>query len=516
MAEKKESSVMRVIFAKRRSTGLVFGLGVPQLILMGVAVWLLTFAVQDVSTGARLLLLTFALAFGALAYVRHFGRPFADYIPSITGDFLMRLTGARTYRGGPARLAQSGADAPAGSTLPGSLSTLRIESFDVGADESVGVIRDTSDGTLTGILQVAGETFSLLSGQDRTNRARTLQRWLDGMAQPESPITAVQLLTVVLPDDGDEVNRVWRTEQAADRALSNDFAQSIYSEALRRDERGGWTHESYIAIRIDPKANRAIRSRVRAQGGPEIGAVSVLWEWMNQAASDLRDAGVQVVGWLPDRGVAAVVRRAFDPDSAGMIARRGGGRGDSIGGDGGLPSGVAPEMCGPTRAEAAMSYYAHDGYLSRSWWVTEWPRAKEGVEVGFMQPLLLEADCWHTVSLTMTPLAGRRAQRAIDLQASTQDAKRSMDEKAKRRRRRRDQREEADVDRREIELVDGYSSWNLTGLVTCTASTEADLLSSGSSIASALNRASVEGQIWYVEQDQAFFCGALPLARIPS
>ncbi|PRZ34812.1 hypothetical protein CLV47_12344 [Antricoccus suffuscus] len=508
-----EGSELRVIFAKRRSTGLVFGLSVPQLVLMGAAVALITIATQDVPGPVRMGLLVLATVVAAGAYVRHFGRPFADYIPSLVGEGVLRLARARTYRGGPARAAYARASDLPGSALPGSLSTISFESFDVGAGESVGVARDSQDGTVTGVLQVAGDTFSLLSTHERAARARALQRWLDGMAQPDSPIVAVQFLTVVLPDDGDEVHRTWRTRRVDS---VNEFADQIYSEALNRDTRGGWTHESYIAIRIDPSANRAVRSQVKTNGGREYGAVTLLWEWMNQAATDLRDAGLSVLGWLPERGVAAVVRRAFDPDSSSMIARRGGGLGDQAGGDDGLPSGVAPEMCGPMRAEAAMSYYAHDGYLTRSWWVTEWPRAKEGVPVGFLQPLLLEANCWHTVSLTLTPLAGRKAQRAIDLQASTQDAKRQMDEKAKRRRRRRDQREEADVDRREVELVDGYSSWNVTGLVTCTASDEGKLLAAGSSITSTMNKASLEGQIWYVEQDQAMFCGALPLARIPS
>lgn len=505
---------LRVMFSKRRNSGLVLGLSIPQVAVLVIAGFMVVLALQEGVRGPFAVALWIGAPLVAVAgLIRPWGRPLADFIPSLVGEAAMRVAGERRYRGGPVRAQHLDEDAEPGAQLPGSLSTLSFESYSVGSSEDVGMMRDRQDGTVTGVLQVAGETFSLLSASERAIRAQALQRWLDSMAQPESPVVAVQWLTIVLPDDGDEVYRQWRTRRLDD---GNAFASAIYDEALARDTRGGWTHEAYVAIRIDPSRNRAVRAAVKAHGGRELGALALLWQWMSQASTDLQDAGVRVLGWVPARGVAAVVRRAFDPDSAAMIARRGGGAGDIAGGDAGLPSGVDPFMCGPTHAQTRMGHYEHENYLTRTWWVTEWPRHQQGVPVGFLQPLVLEADCWHTISVTLTPLPGRRAQRAIDLQASTQDAKKRTDERLKRRRRRSDEREETDVRRREDELVDGYSSWQVTGLVSCTAPDESRLLAAGSNLASAFHRSGVEAQVWYVEQDQAMWCAALPLARVPS
>jgi hypothetical protein len=196
-----------------------------------------------------------------------------------------------------------------------------------------------------------------------------------------------------------------------------------------------------------------------------------------------------------------------------MVSRRGGGAGDTVGGDTGLPSGVSPAAAEPMNQRPARSYLAHNDQVSRTWWVEEFPRSRHGVPAGFLQPLLLEVPHRHTVSILLQPLNYRAAQRRITEAASTQEAQRDLDRKMKRRRSRQAEREETDLDRNEMDLVEGYANYRPAVVVTATAGTVRELETISADIEAALNGCSMEGQVWHVETDQAFYMGALPLAR---
>ena len=65
-----------------------------------------------------------------------------------------------------------------------------------------------------------------------------------------------------------------------------------------------------------------------------------------------------------------------------MVSRRGGGSGDTAGGDAGLPSGVSPAAAEAMNQRPARSYLAHNDRVSRTWWVEEFPRSRHGVPAG--------------------------------------------------------------------------------------------------------------------------------------
>lgn len=506
-----EAREIRVMFGKRRDPGIVAGRTIPQLLAVLLSVALVVLFVRSITAadGPHWWLLIAAVVVLPLGFARLFGRGLADIGPSLLVNWVMSALGKREYRGGPHRRAaeDSAATPKAQPRLPGPLSALEFHGFAVGDSRGeIGVVFDRVDGTVTVVLAVAGQTFPLLDSGQANAYVIGFQRLLDGLAQAESPIVGLQIMNRILPDLGEDVAREWQRRGGMGSRFSREA-----NEALLRSEVGrGIQHEDYVAIRIDPSK---ARSQVREYGGGDAGKASLAFRYGSRVERDLEEAGVSVLGWLPPRGIAEVVRSAFDPSADAMVSRRGGGVGDSAGGDGGLPSGVAPVAAEPMFLMPARKYLAHNDHYSRSWWVEEFPRSRQGVPAGFLQPLLLEVPWRHTVSLLLEPMDRREADRRITQAASTQQAKRDTNRKLRRRRTRSDEREEADLDRNEIDLVEGYANYRISVVVTVTAASVRELEMVSADMEAAMNACAMEAKTWYIETDQAFYMGALPLAR---
>ena len=126
----------------------------------------------------------------------------------------------------------------------------------------------------------------------------------------------------MIPDQGDEV---WR-EARRRGGVGGRFARQAYQALLDAHADGGLRHESYVILRIDPARDTG---SVREFGGGAAAAAALAVQWVSTVRRQLQACGVQVTGWLPPRGVAAVIRSAYDPASDRMVKRRGGGGGDS-------------------------------------------------------------------------------------------------------------------------------------------------------------------------------------------
>lgn len=501
-------SEIRVMFSKRKDPGLVAGRTIPQLIFVLIALVLLVLFVRSIPTGAHWWQLVAALVVAPIGFIRLFGRGLADIGPSLAMDTLFRLARQREYRGGPHRrtAADTALTPKRQPRLPGTLEAVEFQGFDVGSQGTVGVVFDRVDGSVTVVLEVVGSTFPLLDSTQADAYVVGFQRLLDGLAHGESPIVGIQTLSRVAPDLGEEAAREWRRRGG----MGSRFGRQINEELLRSEAGRGIVHQDYVAIRVDPA--RA-RGQVKEYGGGDVGRAALAFRYGARIERDLQAAGVKVVGWLPPRGIAAVIRSAFDPASEAMVARRGGGVGDSGGGDGGLASGVSPVAIEPAAFIPTRRTLIHNDHFSRSWWVAEFPRSRHGVPAGFLQPLLLEVPWRHTVSLLLEPLDRRAADRRITQQASTQQAKREINHKLRRRRTRSDEREEADLDRNEVDLVEGFANFRMSLVVTVTAPSIKELEMVAADLEAAMNGCSMEAQPWYIETDQMFVTGALPLAR---
>lgn len=493
---------LRVRFSKRRDPGVLWGRTISQLLWLGLAGALALIAFKK---GIWWLAVPAATA-GVLGFARLYGRAAADVLPAAAADALLRVTGLGEYRSGPYRHPADGCR-PAGWRLPGPLSRLEVRGYRVGAPGGeVGVVFDRADGTTTCVLKVAGPNFLLEGAEQAGIYTAAFGRLLDGLAREDSPIVAIQSLSRVRPDVADDA---WRA-LSEHGGRGSRFAQRINEELLDAMSGSGLAHESYLSVRIDPAKSRSL---LRQFGGGDDGAAALAFHTVAGLSSSLTQAGVTVDGWLPPRAVAGLVRSAFDPAADAMLARRGGGAGDTAGGDTGLASGCSPVAAEPIRLARARSYVAHNDCYSRTWWATEFPHADDGVPVGFLAPLVLSLPVRHTVSIILQPVARRAAARAVEEHTSTADAKAQMNVKAHRRIRRSDAQEGADVARREAELVEGFATYRMALLVSVTAPSLAELAAASAQAESAMNTALLEAQVWYTETDQAFFAAALPLAR---
>jgi hypothetical protein len=497
---------LRVVFARRRVEGALFGLSAAQLVLAVVALFLVVAAVNGRSgwgwwlAGAVVLLV--------LIVARFHGRSWADIGPALMVEALMRIAGWHVFRGGPVRgdRADDRAFMVGQPMLPGALSRLRFGAYQVGRDgPPVCVVTDTADGTVTVVLAVQGTGGALTDTATLNAHAAAFGSLLNGIARGRTPVLGLQILHRVIPDQGDEV---WREARRRGQAGSR-FAWQAYRALLAAHADGGLRHESYVVLRLDPARDAEV---VREFGGGPEAAAALAVRWVSTLRRQLRSCGVDVLGWLPPRGVAAVLRSAYDPASDRMVKRRGGGDGDTMGGDDGLPSGVDPAAAGPMYGRRAMSYYAHHDQVTRTWWIQQWPHAKSGVPVGFLQPLLLALPHRHTVSLLLTPVPPRKASRQTNTASSSVETRQHLNRKIGRRRQKTDDRELADLDRREDDAVDGHATFRVAGLVSVTTTPDR-LETATADTESALNECNLEGQRWILETDQAFAMAALPLAR---
>jgi len=502
---------LRVVFSRGRAGGVLWGMSAAQLVLAVAALFMVVAAVGGRPGWGWWLLAAVALVALILIPVR--GRSLADVGPALVVEAVMRMLGWHIFRGGPVRrdpAAGGGVDAGfdvGQPMLPGALSRLRFGSYRVSrGGPPVCVITDTADGTVTAVLAVTGTGGALTDTAAANAQADAFGSMLDALARGNAPVVSLQILHRVIPDQGDEV---WR-EARRRGGVGGRFARQAYQALLDAHADGGLRHESYVILRIDPSRDTG---SVREFGGGAAAAAALAVQWVSAVRRQLQACGVQVTGWLPPRGVAAVIRSAYDPASDRMVKRRGGGDGDTDGGDQGLASGVDPPAAGPMYARRAMTYYAHNDHVTRVWWIQQWPRAAAGAPVGFLQPLLLGLPHRHTVSLLLRPVPYRKAARQASTASSSVETRQHLNAKIGRRRRKTDDRELADIDRRENETVDGYATFSIAGFVSVTAPGREHLESVSADTESAINECHLEAQRWILETDQAFAMAALPLAR---
>lgn len=497
---------IRVRFSKRRDEGVLWGKTVAQLVCLVGALFLAVAGLNAPGTLKIAPLLLAGLLVG-IALVPVLGRPLIDFAPVLVGRAVTAAAGQDEYRGGPFRLAPGEVELT-GPELPGDLSRLRFQTYQVGEDRSrdLGIVKDDLDGTFVAVLEVRGDTFALLDSSEQAQRILGFGAVLNSLCRADSPLSRVQILQRVIPESGDPLRREWNTRGRQDSPI----AAAAYEELIGVQGRTGQRHESYVVLRLDP---RRVPAGIKAAGGGDEGAAAVLFSEITRVNRGLRSAGITVRGWLPPRGIAYVVRTAFDPAATATLDRRGGGAGDVQGGDPGAPSGVDPIAAHPMAARAARTYYATNNAAHRTWWIAEWPRAESGVPAGFLEPMLLQLGSRRTFSIVLEPLPYKAAQKRITLDASADESRFTMNNRIRRRTKRSDVREAEDVLRREAELVEGFANYRFLGFASLTASTLEDLEAQAGALEAALNQSSVEPQVVHWEQDQAFSAAALPLAR---
>jgi hypothetical protein len=411
----------------------------------------------------------------AAAFVPVAGRTAEEWAPVLVRWWAGRVSGTRRWRGG---------DAAAGRPAPSPPPALRGARFLVHdsaeAGRLLGVVHDRVGGVYCAAVAVAGGGFALTDGQEKSRRLAAWGSVLAGLAREGSVVHRIQWVERSLPGDSADL-QLALTERLVPDAPPE--AADSYRDLVAGAGPVTPSHQTLMVVAVAPGR---CRRQVRAAGGGEAGALTLLGREVAVLEASLRGAEIDVSGPLGPGAMVTAVAAGF---------HGGGGRWRT-----------AWPVATDTRWDAVRA----DGQWHAVYWVAEWPRSEVGPD--FLIPLLLLAPGVRTVSVTMEPVSPRRATREVEA-ARTSGA---ADEELRRRggflATARRNRQAEGMARREAEMADGHSDYRFSGYVDVVAASAPALDRSCAEVEHAAAQSRLELRRLYGQQDQALTY-VLPVAR---
>ena len=394
------------------------------------------------------------------------GRPVTAWMPLLV-DWHARRAAGRTSAVESTRTSPS-----ASMRLPGIAGQLAIATTPGGA----AVVLDRRAGSLTAVARVSSAGFLLADVAAQDHRVGAWGRVLGSLSQADDVLRLQVLHRSIPAPPAPQAITSLRAQGLAARVLAELVAQTP------ADQR-----ETLVAV--------ALRAGRTPGGRPDPQRLAGLDERLATFAGALAGADLSVVQWLDPDAIRRSVRLSYDPDAAVT-----GAAGDGI-----------AEPPGPMSAREHWGHLETDGAVHAAYWVSEWPRAE--VHPGFLQSLLLTPGVRRSVSLTVEPLTPAAALRQIrrakaeHIADTAQRAKLGQVEDESVR------AEQADLARREADLVAGHGDLRFTGLVIVTAARADDLTAAGAALRSSAAQAMCELRRLDGQHGLAHAAGALPLAR---
>lgn len=359
------------------------------------------------------------------------------------------------------------------------LEVLRVDA----GDAQVAIVFDARARTYTGVVRAWGPGFVLAGSHEKEARVGSWSSVLSALARPGSTVHRLQWLARCLPDDGAAVRRHW---QSAGVLAPDAEAQRSYGALVETEAGATRVHEVLMVVNVDSR--RAARA-VRAAGGGDRGACTLVLREMAWLRRQLADAGIDSSALLDPGELAEVVRAGFESDRAGLA--------------------VSCAWPWPMALEARWGSSRADGTWHVTYWMAEWPRRDVGPD--FLVPLL-SCGVRAAVTVVMEPVDGAEAARRVE-QARTADI---ADAELRRRggflHSARRSREEEVLASRESELADGHAQYRFTGYVTVSAEEPEVLEDACALVEQAAGRSGVDLRRCYGDQARAFTC-TLPLGR---
>jgi len=415
------------------------------------------------------------LAAAGAAFVPVSGRTAEEWAPVLLRWTIKVLTNQRRWVG---RAAEAGAERPG---APPSLAGCRFLVREAAEPaRRLGVFHDPRRGTFSAVLSVRGGSFVLLDAREKERRLSAWGSVLAGLAREGTTVHRVQWVERALPGDSNDLQLAMAERMVPDAPPG---AIDSYSELVAGAGPVTPRHETYLVMSLAPGR---CRRQVRAAGGGERGALTLLERELSMLESNLRAAEIDVAGPLGRAALMAAVGAGFHGGSAPWLTPY------------------------PTAVEAGWDAVRTDGQWHAVYWVCEWPRTDVGPD--FLVPLLLLASSVRAVSLTLEPVAPRRAAREVEA-ARTAGA---ADEELRRRggflstaRRRREAEGTA---RRENELADGHAEMRFSGYVDVVAASADDLQRACAEVEHGAAQAHLELRRLYGQQEEALTF-TLPIGR---
>ena len=493
----KESAApeRRFIFGWPEDRSTLFGLSMGQLGIASAVVVMIMAAFRMAATGPAIVLaIVAATAGGWLLFARIGGWPIDTWAATASSWGFRRAMGRHRRIATASVLGHS----PTVGRIepPPPLRGVELLAGPLPSGDQLGVICDRRAGIFSAVLRAQGVAFQLADVAEQQQRLSGWGAVLSAAARIGSPVHRLQWVEQTIPEDHDAIGR-WLAANAAIAVTAAPFRS--YTELVAAAEPVTQRHECLLAVSISTRrAHRAIR----AAGGGDAGAVTVLRREMDLLADRLAAADIVVDGLLSPPRLAASLRVGCEPSTAPGLVH------DPQSGY--MPS-ADPQAIWPLACETRWATFRIGNTWHATYWVAHWPRSAVGGD--FLAPLLLDTDTvLRTVSVTMEPIDPLRAHSDAEQALVKVDA--DDEERAKHgwRRTARRQRIRDGVSRREEELADGHRDFRITGLVTVSATTLEELEVACGQVEQSAGQCGLELRRLFGRQDAAW-AASLPLGR---
>ena len=349
---------------------------------------------------------------------------------------------------------------------------------------SIGVILDQRKRMVSGVIDVAGTSLSLLDNQERE---RLSMAWSSVLAASATDRRTVRVKWIheTAPDIAMKTRASVITNMAGVADLRRREAMDAYLSLI--DQVGGerLVTEQLLVVSL-PLHSRWQPSNARVDRTPvPEGPFHDLIVQLDLLMRRLHDAGIPPRGPLTRAQLEGVTQRRF------------------------LLTGVAQRRTGlwPGAMEERWESLRTDELWHATFWIAEWPRAV--VTSGFLLPLLSESRVRRTVALAMSPLAVDRAVHRAEQRrtSATADAQLRGRYGFALSSRRRAQHEA--MTRREEELSVGHRGFEFSGYITVSAGSPQELAEACDQIEQCASVCHLELRRLYGVQRRAFAFGLL-------
>jgi len=490
---------------QQEKVAFLFGLSTRRALLLAAAVLAIIVPIAMVRVAAGIVFWPTAVVLAAMALVRVAGRTGDEWLAGLVSYGLIALRGQHKYAGGPFTPPDAAQDEAPRMELPGILAPLRLLSVPA-AGRDLAVVHHYYDRSYTAVARVRFPGIGLTDSARRDQRVAGWGALLASLCTEGGPLARVQALQRLVPESGVAL-RSWHEDHLT--ANAPELARQVTAELLASSTVTTSRREAYLAFTMDA---RRVHSQIKAAGGGDMGAARVLIRHLSALSQVLGGAELEVEDWLGTRDLAEVIRAAYDPDSqVPLAARRAAAASAAARGmqDTALGSGTVPALAGPVYAEVKPGCYLHDGGVSASYWVQDWPRSQAWCTA--LAPLLADGSHRRSFGMIFEPLAPRAAERQVMRERTARHV-------AVRMRQRTGQiipeHERAAAElalAQDAERAAGHGLVRFTAYASVTVTDPATLADACAALEADAAAARVELRRMWFAQDSGFALGALPL-----
>lgn len=496
---------------QRERCGFLFGMSGARFALVSVGVLCLVAPISTRSLAVLLVTWPTAALVAGLVWLRVGGRTATEWAGlGLAHTWNTARHGNRFLSGAFAPRDPADPAAPAPMDLPGPLAPLRFLEADArgllsgvaGPAETIAVVHNPLEETYTAIARVRYPGIALADAARRETRIASWGGLLAQLCSEASPFVRIAVVQRTVPDDGTDL-RSWHA--ATLRADAPAVAVEAVTTLLAHSAATGAHHEAWLVFTLD---RARARGQIRAAGGGDAGALSVLTRQLAAVTPAVGGAHLEITHWVGVRELAAVLRTAFDPSAVGPLAARTGDT--SVNESDPVPSGLDPRLAGPAAAETRWISYRHDSGISVTYEVQNWPRS--GVPAWFLRPVL---TAHHTArrsfALVVEPIGARRAEQAVMRARTRRSVAVGLRHKTGQLVPEHERQALAEAETQDRLRADGHGLVRFVAYLTVTVTDPAALDLACSELETDAGQCGLEVRRLWGAQDIGFYAGALPL-----